>query len=259
MTFLELYGEGLSIELGSADTDQLFTTARRKAAINAAQLEFAKQTECFQKSVDLTMVDGTREYDLDAIVADDYMGIAKNGVEFLYTDADGNATYLSGHNFPRRDLDVLNVEEPGWHLAAATTLPSSWYLREDAGKVYVGLVPPPSVTAPANAIVTVPYLALPPDMTGDTHEPFSLTAGSDPKRSLRPWHQALVHYAAALLEPSRKTFSAEQRQRALFAGFVADYLQRHRPRQGSRIQLARDYRAEARQGRGQPHDWRTWP
>jgi hypothetical protein len=46
MTFLQLYGDYLDIELGSADRTALFTTARRKDAVNRAQLEFAKQTEC---------------------------------------------------------------------------------------------------------------------------------------------------------------------------------------------------------------------
>lgn len=260
MTFTQLYGDALHIELGSEDTSSLFTTVRRKKAINDAQVEFAKQTECFRKSATITMVDETREYDLESVItADDYYGIAKDGAEYVYTDADGNVTYQSGFDFPRRDLDVLNVENPGWRNADSTTLPASWYLRESAGKVYFGLSEPSDVTAPATATVTLPYLALPPDMTGDTDEPYSLTAGSDPKRSLRPWHQALVHYAAALLEPLRKNFAAEQRQRSLFAGFVADYLQRHRPRNGTRIQLARDYRGEAQRGGSVRRDPRTWP
>lgn len=246
MTFLQLYGEGLNRELGSDDTTALFTTARRKQAINDAQLEFAKQTECFQKTVSLTMVDETQEYDLEAIVADDYIDLAKGGVEYVYTDADGNVTYRSGDEFARTELDILNREEPGWRDADSTTLPDGWYIREHAGKVYFGLTQKPDVTAPATATVTVPYLAIPVEMTSDSHEPYSLTAGSDPKRALRPWHQALVHYAAALLEPLRKNFPAEQRQRALFAGFVADYLQRHRPRNGTRITMARNYRGEAR-------------
>lgn len=244
--FSQLYGEMLHRELGSDDVSALFTTARRKQAINDAQLEFAKQTECFQKTVSLTMVDETQEYDLDAIVADDFIDFAKGGVEYVYTDADGNVTYQSGPDFARVELDILNREEPGWRDADSTTLPDGWYIREHAGKVFFGLTQKPDVTAPATATVTVPYLAIPPDMSADADEPFSLTAGSDPKRSLRPWHQALVHYAAALLEPLRKNFAAEQRQRALFAGVVADYLQRHRPRGGTRITVARDYRREAR-------------
>lgn len=255
VTFLQLYGELLHRELGSEDTTALFTTARRKQAVNDAQLEFAKQTECFTKSVLVTMVDDTREYDLEAIAADDFIAPARDGFEYVYTDAAGNLTYLTGDDFPRTDIYRLGLEEPGWHQIEATTLPSSYYLREEGGKVYLGLVPAPDVTAPATATVAVRYLAIPPDMVSDSDEPFSLTAGSDPKRSLRPWHQALVHYAAALLEPLRKNFPAEQRQRALFASIVADYLQRHRPRNGTRITMAHNYRRAARaffQDRGDP-------
>jgi hypothetical protein len=255
-----MYGEGLNRELGSDDTTALFTTARRKQAINDAQLEFAKQTECFTKSASVTMVDATREYDLEAIAADDFIAPAKDGFEYVYTDANGDSTFLAGDDFARIDYYTLGREQPGWHNVAKVTMPDGYYLREDGGKVYLGLTQPSDVTAPATAAVTVPYLAIPPDMTGDTNQPFSLSAGTDPKRSLRPWHQALVHYAAALLEPLRKNFPAEQRQRALFAGMVADYLQRHRPRNGTRITQARDYRGEARGTfYGPREDPRVWP
>lgn len=235
-------------ELGSDDTTALFTNARRKQAINDAQLEFAKQTECFVKLGTVTVVDGTREYDLEAVItADDYYKPGPGGFSYRYVDADGNVTYRSGNDFERFDLDRLNAEESGWQgQTTQQTLPTGYYLYEDGGKAYLGLRDFPDVTAPATASIGVPYLAIPPDMTDDAHQPYSLTAGSDPKRSLRPWHQALVHYAAALLEPLRKNFAAEQRQRALFAAMVADYLQRHRPRTGTRITMARDYRGEAR-------------
>lgn len=245
-TFVQLYGEMLNRELGSDDTTALFTTARRKQAILDAEMEFAKQTECFTKSVPLTMVDNTREYDLEAVItADDYLEIAQGGVEYVFTDSSGNVTYLSGDDFPRLDTDVLNREQQGWRITTKTEKPASWYLREQDGSVYFGLAQPPQVTAPATATVTLPYVAIPPGMSADSDQPFSLSVGTNPKRKLRPWHQALVHYAAALLEPLRKNFAAEQRQRALFAGQVADYLQRHRPKGGRRITMARDYRREA--------------
>ena len=65
MTFLELYGTELDRELGTVDRTQRFTTARRQAAINAAQVEFVKRTECLTRSVSISLVDGTREYDLE--------------------------------------------------------------------------------------------------------------------------------------------------------------------------------------------------
>lgn len=263
MIFSDLYGTYLDVELGSADRASLFTTARRKDAVNRAQQEFAKQTECFTKSTPITLANGTREYDLESVIsADDFIAVASDGVEYVFTDASSNVTYRSGDDFPRLDLDILNREQSGWRLTGSATFPSSYYLREDGGSIYLGFSEPPLIGAGESATVTIPYLAIPPDMSADTNEPFSDSAGTNPRRSLRPWHQALVHYAAALLEPLRKNYAGEQRQRGLFAAIVADYLQRHRKKGGSRITLAHDYRAAAR-GRGLVSrarlDWRVWP
>lgn len=261
-TFSELYGERLTRELGSADTTSLFTTARRKDAVNQAQTEFAKQTECFQKTVSIPVSDGTREYDLETLIAaDDYVSLAADGVEYVYTDAAGNVTYVSGDEFPRLDLDVLNRERVGWRAASNAQFPDGYYLREDGGTIYLGLTQPPTVTSGDTAALTVPYVAIPPTMVSDTDEPFSDSAGTNPKRAVRPWHQGLVHYAAALLEPLRKGFTAEQRQRQLFAGLVADYLQRHRKKGGSQILHAHDYRRAARRhpAQGRSADPRVWP
>jgi hypothetical protein len=261
-TFLQLYGDYLDIELGSGDRSALFTTARRKDAINRGEQEFAKQTECYTRSVSIPMVDGTREYELtDYITIVNFQAIAKDGVEYVFTDADGNVSYRSGDDFPRRDLELLNREYSGWRSSESASFPQSYYIREDADVVALGLSEPPALESGESASVTLPYVAIPPGMTDDADQPFSLT-GSDPKQMLAPWHQALVHYAAALLEPLRKNFDGEQRQRQLFAAHVADYLQRKRKRGGSRVVFARDYRGEAH-GRGSLYgpqrDWRTWP
>lgn len=263
MTYVELYGTNLDTELGSADRTSLFTTARRKDAVNRAQLQFAKDTECFTKSASIALSDGVREYDLEAVIsADDFIAIAKDGAEYVFTDASGNVVYRSGDDdFPRIDLDVLNREQSGWRNGQNANFPASYYIREDGGKVYLGFSEPPSIGAGESASVTLPYVAMPPDMASDTDEPFSLASGSDPKRILRPWHQALVHFAGAILEPLRKNFAGEQRQRQLYAAIVADYLQRKRKRGGSRVVFAKDYRS-GRYGRvalGARGDWRVWP
>jgi len=97
-------------------------------------------------------------------------------------------------------------------------------------------------------------------MTDDAHEPFSVVAGTSPLKVLRPWHQALVHYAAALLEPLRKNYAGEQRQRQLFAAQVADYLQRQRPKGGQTVKLSRHYYRDARRrGSDRGYDIRIWP
>jgi hypothetical protein len=249
VTFLELYGEGLDRELSSSDRTALFTTARRKSAINAGQLEFAKQTNCYVRWLDITIDDGQREYDVDSLAVvsgGDFIDFAPEGAEYIYTDSDGNDTYTSGDDFLRRDVGWLNRSEPGWRNTAAAESPMAWYAREVDGHTYIGLHPLPSVASGTSAILRLPYVAMPPDMSGDANEPFAVSAGSDSKVRLRPWHQALVHYAAALLEPLRKNYQGEQRQRALFASQVSDYLSKQRVKGGREIQVARNYYAETR-------------
>lgn len=249
-TFLQLYGEMLTRELGSADASSLFTTARRKAAINEAQLEFVKQTECFTRQASVTIVDNTQEYDLDAagiISAEDFLWLAAEPATHKYTDTSGTITYTTGENFPRKDVPVMMDEGIDWrNTSVVSELPSSYYIREDGGSVYLGIVPIPDIGTGDSAVVLLPYVAKPPDMTDDAHEPFSVVMGTSPKKTLRPWHQALVHYAAALLEPLRKNYDGEQRQRQLFAAQVADYLQRQRPQNGQTVRLTRNYYREAR-------------
>jgi hypothetical protein len=248
-TFLELYGERLTRELGSDDTSELFTVARRKAAVNEAALAFVTETECFQRQADLTLVDDTREYDLEAsaiISADDFLWLASQGVEYAFTDANGDVAYRSGDDFPRKDIPLLNREYSGWRNTAATTYPASYYVRKDGGKTYIGLSEPPSIGVGESAKLILPYVARPTEITDDSEVPYTIS--SDALETLEPWLQGIVHYAAALLEPLRKNYASEQRQRGLFAAVVASYLQKQRPKGGQSIQLARNYDREARRG-----------
>jgi hypothetical protein len=110
--FSTLYGIELDRELGTADRDQRFTTARRKAAINAGQLEFVKRTECLQRQASVTLVDATQEVDLEASVTD-FGWIAKQGISIAITS--GTTTrYLEGDDLEVTSVANLNVEEPGW-------------------------------------------------------------------------------------------------------------------------------------------------
>ena len=79
MDFLTLYGTELDRELGTTDRTQRFTTARRKEAINAAQLRFLKRTGCVTKQTTIALVDGTQEYDVEATVTD-FGGITAQGL-----------------------------------------------------------------------------------------------------------------------------------------------------------------------------------
>jgi hypothetical protein len=190
MTFAQLYGESLNRELGSDDTTQLFTTVRRKAAINEAQREFARVTECYTREATIPLVIGQMEYDLDC------------------------------------------------HALA-----QFHYIKAESGKVMIGLTPPPSTAGS----LRVPYIAQPADMVLDADEPYQ-TAG-DVRTSIRPWHVALAHYGASLLERYRKDSEAVERQLQRFSAYVTDYLQRWRRPPGDLIMFDRDYYGEvARRG-----------
>jgi hypothetical protein len=248
-SFLELYGERLTRELGSDDTSELFTVARRQSAINEAALAFVVETECFQKQADLTLVDDTREYDLEAsanLSADDFLSVASQGVEYAFTDANGDITYRSGDDFPRRDIPLLNRQYGNWRNTDATTYPASWYLRKDGGKLYFGLSEPPEIGASESAKIILPYVARPTEITDDSEVPFTVSA--DALETLEPWLQGIVHKAAAILEPLRKNYAARDMQNNLYAAVVASYLQKQRPKGGQSVLLARNYYREARRG-----------
>lgn len=154
--YLALYGERLDRELGTGDRTNLFTTARRKDAINQGQLEFAKQTGCYVRWIDLALTDGVAEVDLDATSAladGDFLDFSIEPAEYVYTDSAGVITSVSGDDeFPRRDITDLNRHEPGWRNADASQTPSAWYVRENAGSTYIGLYPAPSITAGDSAV-----------------------------------------------------------------------------------------------------------
>lgn len=260
-TFVNLYGRLLDRELGSADRTELFTTAERKAAINEAQGEFNRLTECFiRQNAAIALTDGTQEYDLEAVItAADYLWIAAQGVEIKRVTPTSTYYYVGESLLPRRDIEWLNRMDPGWRTAP-NGIPTSHYLREDGGSVSIGFSPTPSIAVGETWTLIVPYVATIPDMSADSDEPFTLAGNA--KISLRAWHQGLVHYAAAKLELMRKNVQGEAQQMQKFAGYVADYLQRHRVKGGRHVLLGRRYYQE-RASRGFvpifAQDPRRWP
>lgn len=64
--FSSLYGNRLDEELGTDDSTVLFTTARRKRAINRGADEFSKLTQCLVRRATFTVTGGTAEYDLNS-------------------------------------------------------------------------------------------------------------------------------------------------------------------------------------------------
>ncbi len=257
--FSSLYGERLSRELGTDDSTVLFTSARRKAAINEGALAWADITECLERTSTITITGGTQEYvvtvDPSSIVGD-FLRYSKQQVEFHYTDASSNETILVGDDFPRRDPAWLNRYEPGWRSSttASTTmqLPSFYYDRMDGGQRLIGFAPKPCTGSSASAYAYVPYIAAPPPMTSDTQEPFQVVASTNvstnftpvagvQRTDLRPYHQALVHYAASELEKFRKDIEASDRQLKAFYNYVQRYWQTMRQKNGQSLTFGRNY------------------
>lgn len=239
MTFLELYGTELDRELGSSST-VLFTTARRKAAVNAAQLEFVKRTECLMKETSVSLVDDTQEYDLEAAITD-FGWISKQGIRIAITS--GSTTrYLEGDDLRETTVARLTTDEPGWRAASAGT-PTHYYLRRDGGRMYLGLHPKPSIDT-ETWVAVIPYVIQPADLSADIDVPF--TVSSNALNSLKPWHRALTHFAAFDLEKFRKDTGRQQAQLALFEAEVQKFMGNEKPKNGSRIRLARDYRSSRR-------------
>lgn len=252
MTFLQLYGEKLSIELASSDTTILFTTARRKAAVNEAQDAFARMTGCTKRYGSIAVVDGTAEYDLETIT--DYIRLA--GAPSIKIVGTSDTRYIQGpDDFPRRDVEELDRTDPSWRAASDGT-PSAWYIKEDGGATYFGLNPAPDVTVGDTWTIIVPYVADPADMSLDAAVPFTFSSNS--LLRLVPYHQALAHYAAGLLEPLRKNYTGVTRQMQIYSGYVAQYLQQQREDGRDQLIDIRDYFGESHRG-SRPRDARSWP
>lgn len=245
--FSSLYGTRLDRELGAADSTQLFTSARRKSAINEAQDEWARVTHCTERRSSLTITGGTAEYDLnDSTIFPnaDFVEFAPRGVVFQYADASSNVQTVAGDDLIRRDPLWLDTYEPGWQNSTVSTatgaqLPSVWYERFDGARHYLGFWPTPSTGSSATAKAYVTYQARPAAMTSDTNEPF--TFNSSVRIDLRPYHQALVHYAAYQLEKLRRDDQASGAQLQMFLGYVTQYLQAMRRKGGQTLTFAKQY------------------
>lgn len=239
MTFLQLYGVELDRELASSST-QLFTTARRQAAINAGQLAFIKETECLQRQASLSLTTAVQEYDLDTLVTD-FAWIAKQGVSIAITSG-ATVRYIEGDDLEVTSIERLNVERAGWRAETAST-PDSVYLRRDGGTLNLGFVPAPSITGSDTWVALVPYVIVPTDMSADSDLPFTVSGNA--VSSLRPFHRAVVHYGAYDLEKLRKDLPRSAAQLQLFEQQVAQYQETLKPTGGQHVRMATVYRRNA--------------
>lgn len=236
MTFLQLYGVELDRELGSSQTS-LFTTVARKAAINAAQLEWAKRTECLQLQASVALVDAVQETDLETSLTD-FMWIARQGISIKIVSST-QTRYIEGDDLAVTSVERLNAEEPGWRAVDAAT-PMKVYTRRVGGAMYLGLHPAPSIDVTETWTALVPYVIYPTDMSADGDQPFTVSANV--LLSMKPWHRALVHYAAYDLEKLRKDQARSAAQLQLFELEVAKFIGVEKPKGGQRVRFAVNYR-----------------
>lgn len=258
MTFADLYGTELDRRLGSDDTDQLFTTVLRKDAINKAQEWFIEKSGCLWKTASITLVTTVAEYDLEQqITGEEFIGLARQGPDIQITPATGSVRYLAGEDFPRRTIDWLDQEDPGWRTADAAT-PTGWYVREEAAQTIFGLTPAPLIAAGDTWILRIRHIVQAETMTDDADEPFTLDGTV--KTSLRPYHDVLADYGASLMELLRKDLQRSEYFKARAMARVDEYKgEQQAAPTGAVIQLKKRYFTGLRE----PEPWgarfgRTW-
>jgi len=252
MQFERLYSDQLDYELGGNDSVVLFTTARRKAAINEGLREFADQTECWTRTATITCSNAVGTYNLTStgnVPGGDFVRLAVDGPEYRYTDASSNVTYTHGDDLPRRDIEWLNAHESGWRDSTGAITPQSYYLEAEGGALNLGLYPPPTISTATAGVLSVPYVARPSSLVDSTSIPYTDTAGVT-RTDLLPYHQAAVHYAAHQLEKLRKDDAASDRQLTKFLAYVTRFVNAQRKKGGESIRPARSYFSRARDGRG---------
>lgn len=251
MNFGHMWSSALTQELGTADSTKLFTDGRRQQAIDNGVLAFADLTECSLRQSTIASSHSVREYNLLSTVnvrGGDFLRLSKQSPEFQFTDSGGHVSYVTGADFPRRDLNWLNQYQQGWRESTGGT-PTAYYLRPDGGALYFGFDTPPEIGSSESAKVLLPYLARPSTMSASTDVPF--TIGGTVRTDLEPYHQAPVHYAAYELEKLRVNEEASKTQWQLFLSYVERYLRTMRPRGGQQVRMERNYFSESKRRRGE--------
>ncbi len=256
MNFVTLYGTQLDVELASADRTNLFTATRRKKAINDAMHNWERIVGATEIFGTIPIVSTTAEYDL-FLNFPNYVSLADRAEPYVkIVDASANVRYLQGDSLARRDPVWLDREDPGWRADPSST-PTNWYLREDTGTSWVGLDPAPLIPAGYTYTLGVPYLASATDMVNDTDLPFTLNG--IPLKRLIPYQQALVHYAAGLLETLRRNPAGADRQMKFYAGYVAQYETKQLKDSPSMTTYVRNYLRDARGRAARPVDPHRFP
>lgn len=261
--FSTLWGRLLTQELGTDDSTQLFTDARRQAGINDGLREFAELTECCVRTASITLTGGTQEYDLNSTYVSglDFVRLAsKQSVEVAYVDASSQTQIAAGDGMRQRDVAWLNRYEPGWRdtstaASSGGQMPNEFYLRPDGSHLFIGFVPVPSTGSSASMTATVPYVPFVQPLTASTDVPYRFIGFS--RDDLRPYHMAAVHYAAHQLEKLRRDDQASDRQLQRFLSYVTRFTQAMRQKGGTSLTFARTYFRRSLSGGDQGADPRT--
>lgn len=252
-TFGDLYQDALDTELGSNDSAVLFTTVRRKHAINEGYRQFADLTECLTRQSTVTVLSSGQEFNLlstTVLPGGDFLRMADQGPVYQTFDTAGTITLtLAGDDdFPQREIQWLDAAQTGWRSTDVGT-PTGWYLRKASGAYFFGLDRPADVSTSETAQLIIPYVPKPSSMTASTDVPFAFSGAA--RTDLQPYQQALVHYAASDLEKIRKDPQASDRQLQKFLGYVQRFLMATRPKGPRSVRQGRSYfKAARRHGDG---------
>lgn len=260
MDFAALYTDRLDEELGTDDSTRLFTTARRKHAVNQGIRQFADLTECFTRESSISCSHGIGEYNLLSTInttAGDFVRLAKQAPEYrlVSSGSSGSTRYVAGKDFVRTTVDWLDEYEPGWRNSTGGT-PRYYYERMQTGRRVIGLSPPPKIGSSEVGTLRLPYVARPSSLTSDTDVPFkdsSLTTRQD----FEPYHEAFAHYGAYRLEKLRMQTQESGQQLQAFMAYVQRFLNAMTPKGGMTVKPARSYFAQAR-GRGPAGGLNAW-
>lgn len=246
-TFSALYDDALHTELGTNDTSVLFTSARRKHAINEGYRQFADLTECFTIQSSITVSTGVQEIELSTLAG--FARVASQGPVFIVSDSNGEQQTLSGDTFPQRDVPFLDAAQNGWR-STVTGYPTGWYIRDDGAHKYFGLDRLFDVSSGSTytAKLILPWVKVPSSMTSDTAVPFSDSNGLV-RQDLLPYHVALAHFGAHDLEKLRKDPEASDRQLQKFQGYISRFFGQSRPKGSRSVRTAVSYFSNARRYR----------
>lgn len=249
-TFSALYDDALHVELGTSDTQVLFTGPRRRHAINEGLRQFADLTECAPRQTTIAATTSAQEYNLNSsliVTGQDFLRVSKDGPVFQLSDSNGLLMTLAGDEFPQVSIPFLDNAMSGWRSTVAA-YPTGWYLRDDGGGKYIGLDHPLYLSSGSTqtAKIVLPYVAKPSSMTSDTDVPF--TYGGLTRWDLQTYAQGIVHFAAHDLEKLRKDKDASDMQLQKFLGYVKRYQDANRPKGNHVVRTAVPYFSRARRG-----------